>query len=243
MMIGQKEEIPYLSVVIPAYNEEKRIGNTLEQIMRYLNQKPWDWDIVLVDDGSKDRTVEIAQKAITDSRLKILKNIENLGKGASIRKGMLSAKGKFRLFSDADLSTPIEELEKILPYTEKDYGVAIGSRALKESQLEVRQPFYREWMGRIFNCFVRLFVIGSIKDTQCGFKVFTAEAAESIFRVQRLSGFAFDVEVLFLARKKGFKIKEVPVRWINSPASKVHPIKDSVKMFIDILKVRFFSGD
>ncbi len=237
----KEQEKPFLSVVIPAYNEENRIVGTLREIEKFLLGKNYSSEIVVVDDGSKDRTIEVAKKAISKIPLSVLKNEVNSGKGASIKKGMLAARGKYRLFSDADLSTPIEELDKMLPFVQGDYGVAIGSRALRESKLEVRQPFYREMMGRIFNLFVRIIVIGNIKDTQCGFKLFTDEASENVFVAQKLKGFSFDVEILLLAKKYGFKIKEVPVRWINSPATKVSAFKDSLKMFLDLIKIRFFT--
>jgi dolichyl-phosphate beta-glucosyltransferase len=233
-----QEERPYVSIIIPAYNESARIGTTLDRIKEYLSDKPYSWEIVLVDDGSSDATVAVAQEHMRDSHLRVLPNPRNLGKGASIRNGMLAARGEYMLFSDADLSTPIEELGNLLTSCQEGYGVAIGSRALKESRLEVRQPWYREFMGRIFNVLVRILVLGGIKDTQCGFKLFTREAALSIFPKQRLSGFAFDVEVLLLARKAGYKIKEVPVRWINSPSTKVSAFRDSIRMFVDLVKLR-----
>lgn len=241
-MNNSEEKIPFLTVIIPAYNEEKRIGQSLKEIYKFLKTKDYTWEILVVDDGSKDKTIEVSKESVPEANIRIEKNPVNMGKGATIKNGMLLAKGKYRLFSDADLSTPIEELDKMLPYMQSGYSVAIGSRALKESKLEVRQPIYREMMGRMFNLIVRILLIGNIKDTQCGFKLFSDEAAEKIFKIQKLSGFSFDVEVLFLARKFGFKIKEVPVRWINSPASKVSPIKDSLKMFFDLIKIRLFSG-
>jgi dolichyl-phosphate beta-glucosyltransferase len=233
-----KEERPYLSIVIPAYNESKRIGETLKHMKEFLVEKPYSWEIVLVDDGSNDSTIQVAQEQITDSRLRIIVNPRNLGKGASIRNGMLEAKGEYLLFSDADLSTPIEELDRLLNHCQKGYGVAIGSRALKESQLVLRQAWYREFMGRVFNIMVRLIVLGGIRDTQCGFKMFTRRAAMAIFPKQKLKGFAFDVELLLLARKAGYRIKEVPVRWINSPSSKVSALRDSLKMFMDLIRIR-----
>jgi dolichyl-phosphate beta-glucosyltransferase len=238
MMQELKEANPYISIIIPAYNESQRIGTTLDQIKESFSGKPYTWEIVLVDDGSSDDTVAVAREHMPESRLRILPNPRNLGKGTSIRNGMLAARGEFLLFSDADLSTPIEELDKLLSYCQRGYDVAIGSRALKESRLEVRQPWYREFMGRVFNVMVRVLALSGIKDTQCGFKLFTREAAQAIFPKQRLSGFAFDVEILLLARKAGYRIKEVPVRWINSPSSKVSAFRDSLRMFIDLVKLR-----
>lgn len=233
-------EAPYLSVIVPAYNEETRVPATIQRIEEYLNAFGRSWELIVVDDGSRDNTIEAAKKAMKSPNSRVAPNPRNMGKGASIRNGMTMARGQYRLFSDADLSTPIEELEKLLAAVEREGAeVAIGSRAMKESQLEVRQPLHREMMGRVFNIIVRTMALGGIKDTQCGFKLFTARAAEAIFPKQRYDGFSFDVEILVLARKQGFRIVEVPVRWIDSPASRVSPIKDSAKMFWDVIKIRF----
>lgn len=231
---------PFLSVIVPAYNEEQRVPATIERIEEYLGTLGKTWELIVVDDGSRDRTIDVARAAMKSPNSRVEPNPRNMGKGASIRNGMTMARGQFRLFSDADLSTPIEELEKLLAAMERDgAAVAIGSRALKESQLEKRQPLHRELMGRVFNLLVQAVALGGIKDTQCGFKLFTAPAAEAIFPKQRYDGFSFDVEILVLARKLGFRIVEVPVRWIDSPASRVSPIKDSAKMFWDVVKIRF----
>ncbi len=230
---------PFLSVIIPAYNEEARLPKTLERMEAYLSQQDYSWELIVMDDGSQDRTVEVAGKALSSPNSRVVKNPRNLGKGATVRNGMLLAVGKFRLFSDADLSTPIEEVEKLLrAVQEEGYDVAIGSRALKESRLEVRQPFYREMMGRMFNLIVQIVLLGGIKDTQCGFKLFSGKAAEEVFSRQQLEGFSFDVEVLVLARRLGFRIAEVPVRWLDSPASRVSPLRDSIRMFLDVVRVR-----
>lgn len=226
-----------LSIIIPAYNEEKRIGNTLERTTEFLEQKNIDYEIIVVDDGSQDDTVQVVTQ-YRSPRINLICNQLNRGKGYSIRRGMLDALGRLRLFSDADLSTPIEELDRLVPYIEQGFGVVIGSRGLKSSQILVHQPWYRESMGRFFNFLVRFLVLTGVKDTQCGFKLFTAQAANDIFSRQQLSGFAFDVEVLVLAKKLGYRIKEVPVRWINSPASRVSPLLDSLKMFIDLIRIR-----
>jgi dolichyl-phosphate beta-glucosyltransferase len=223
-----------LSIIIPAYNEEKRIVKTLEKITSYLKSKKYDYEIIIVDDGSNDNTRQVVQNfkniILTEKR-------HNKGKGYSIKEGMLLAKGDYLLFSDADLSTPIEELDKFMEYIEK-YNVVIGSRALKGSDIKVRQPFYREYMGKVFNLFVQTLAIKGIKDTQCGFKMFTKQAAKKIFSKQKIEGFGFDVEVLFLAKKFDFNIKETPVTWVNSANTTVSPIKDSIKMFLDLFKVR-----
>lgn len=232
------DQKPYLSVVIPAYNEEVRLATSLPVVLEYLKQQPYTWEIVVVDDGSADATGAVAQRVGKDFPVRVLRNEPNRGKGYSIRRGLLEAHGEYRLFSDADLSTPIEELGKFWPFVKDGYSVVIGSRALPDSQLKVRQKFYREFMGRVFNMLVRLLLVGGIHDTQCGFKLFTADAAQAIFPKQTLTGFSFDVEVLVLARKLGFRIKEAPVQWFNSPASKVSAWYDSARMFLDLLRLR-----
>lgn len=225
-----------LSVIIPAYNEENRIGKTLKKIIGYLERKKYDYEIILVDDGSKDKTIGVV-KSLKNKKVRILKNKHNLGKGGSVKNGMLAAKKDYLLFSDADLSTPIEELEKFEKLKEK-HDILIGSRALKESDIKIKQPFYRILMGKVFNFIVNIVVIWGIKDTQCGFKLFRKEAAKKIFSKQTFNGFSFDVELLFIAKKYGYSIKEIPVMWINSTESKVNALKDSIMMFIDLLKIR-----
>lgn len=230
-----------LSVIIPAYNEEARLGGTLDAILKYLGAQPYTWEVLVVDDGSKDRTVAIAEeRAAKDGsgRLRVVRNPKNLGKGGTIIHGMREARGAQRLFTDADNSTPIEEVAKLRAALAEGFDVAIGSRAVAASNVEVHQPWYREMMGRTFNLMVQALVLPGFKDTQCGFKLFSAKAAEAVFPKQRLQGFSFDVEVLYLAKKAGFKIKEVGIRWIDSPASRVHPIRDASKMFIDIIRIR-----
>jgi len=240
-MIGSAEQRAHLTVVIPAYNEEKRIGSTLERIIGYLEERSFSWEIVVVNDGSKDQTTRIAREILSGcERHMVIDRKFNRGKGYSVRQGMLAGHGRFQLFSDADLSTPIEELERLLPPLESgEVQVSIGSRALQDSRVEVHQPWWRESMGRGFNLFVRLIAMGGLKDTQCGFKCFTREAARAIFSVARIDGFGFDVEALYLARKFGYGIAEIPVRWVNSPDSKVHPLADSSKMLADLLRIRF----
>ncbi len=227
-----------LSIVIPAYNEEKRIGSTLQKIETYCKTNSFDYELIVVDDGSKDQTVNLANSSIIDKfRFNLLKNIQNRGKGYSVNKGMLAAKGEIVLFTDADLSTPIEELNNFLPLLSQ-YDVLIASRALKASHVE-KQPIYREIMGRTFNLFVQLLAVPRIKDTQCGFKLFKRPAVDAIFPQQKIFGWGFDVELLYLANRRGFKIKEIPVHWVNSLESKVSPFKDAFKMFKEVLMVRY----
>ncbi len=235
----------FLSVIIPAYNEEERLPDTLEKIEDYLQKQSYCSEIIVVDDGSSDNTVRVAKETARLSTTKVVSNPCNLGKGGTIKNGMLNhARGRYRLFTDADNSTPIEETEKLLKkLTQDQFGVAIGSRAVYGSKLEVRQPFYRELMGRTFNLFVQILLLPGILDTQCGFKMFTAKAADYVFKRQKLKGFSFDVEILYLAHQRGFGIAEVPIRWIDSPASRVSPIKDSVKVFWDVFRLWLRRGN
>lgn len=231
----QQPEECHLTVVIPAYNEEQRLARSMPVILEYLRKHPYTWEVLVVDDGSRDRTSKVAL-SFDESRVRVVKNSPNRGKGYSIRRGMLEARGQWRLFSDADLSTPIEEIEKFWPYTEVGYSVVIGSRALPESDLEVRQSKCREFAGRVFNTAVQTFLVPGLCDTQCGFKLFSAEAAKAIFPRQTLHGFAFDVEILMLAHKLGFKIKEAPVRWVNDEGSKVSTLS-GIKGFVDLARL------
>ena len=244
-----------ISIIIPAYNEEKRIEKTLERIFSYMKLKKHDFEMVVVDDGSKDKTVEVVElfrkkidknkkskdiKKVNKNRIKILKNVKNKGKGHSVKRGMLAGEKKWLLFSDADLSTPIEEIEKFEKYIDQ-YSIIIASRNLKESQIKIKQPKLRSTLGKIFPFIVNLFTIRGIKDTQCGFKLFRKDVADKIFPLQTSKGFAFDVEVLFIAKKHNYKIKEIPVIWVNALGSKVDPIKDSIGMFLDLIRFRFNS--
>lgn len=231
--------IPSISVVIPAYNEEKRIGPTLSEISKFLSKRDWDYEIIVVNDGSTDRTYEIVEEASKsiDPKIRIVSNDKNNGKGASVRKGILASKKELILISDADLSTPIREVDKLLSELDHRATIAIGSRGLPTSDIKIHQPFYREWAGKTFNLFVRFFLGTTIRDTQCGFKLFRGEVARRIFQVQRLDGFAFDAEVLYLANMLGCAIKEVPVVWLNSKGSKVRLFRDSLKMFLDLLRI------
>jgi dolichyl-phosphate beta-glucosyltransferase len=218
-------------VVIPAYNEGKRLPPTLEKIQRHLKGQPHE--IVVVDDGSGDDTAARAEAA----GVIVLRNEGNRGKGYSVRRGMLHARGDRRLMTDADLSTPIEEVDRLLSLIDEGYDVVIGSRALPGSNIEVRQPWYRENMGRLFNLCVRVLAVPGLQDTQCGFKLFTAEAAETAFRAARLDGFSFDVEALFVARRRGCRIAEVPVTWRNDEASRVDTFRGAVA-FLDLARIR-----
>ncbi|HUT73534.1 MAG TPA: dolichyl-phosphate beta-glucosyltransferase [Armatimonadota bacterium] len=233
----------HLSVIIPAHDEAERIGPTLERVMEYLRGQPYVWEIAVVDDVSRDATARVVARFQRDEpRLRLLQREADPGKGAAVRVGMLAARGRWVLFSDADLSTPIEEVEKLLAAVEgESCDIAIGSRGLPQSDLRVRQPWYREGMGRIFNLMVRAVALRGFRDTQCGFKLFRGEVVRDLFRRQTITGFAFDVEVLFIALKRGLRVKEVAVTWINSPRSKVDPVRDSLRMLRDMLGIRIKS--
>ncbi len=228
-----------ISIVIPAYNEEKRIGKTLERVYEYFKKKKTEFEIIVVDDGSNDRTVEIVEKFSSDKKeIRILKHEKNMGKGKAVKTGILDAKGNLILFTDADLSTPIEEFEKLKKAIENGYDIAIGSRGLKDSKIVIPQPFYRRIIGRIFPLLVKLIVIKDFKDTQCGFKLFKKDIAKKIFSQLKTEGFAFDVEVLARGKKENFKIAEVGVLWYNSPESKVSILKSPFKMFLELNRIK-----
>ena len=233
-----------ISVVVPAYNEEKRIRPSLMEACSFLDNTPLDYEMIVVDDGSSDRTSEVVRDLSSDTpNLKLLRYGKNRGKGYALRTGVLATKGDPVLVMDADLSTPMEELWKLMPYlTEGRAHVAIGSRALALSDIIRKQPWWRRWMGKIFNHLVRVLAIDGINDTQCGFKMFTGDVARELFGQATIDRFAYDVEILALAARKGYGIAEVPIRWINSPESKVNPVKDSLRMLADILRIRILVG-
>jgi dolichyl-phosphate beta-glucosyltransferase len=228
-----------VSVIIPAYNEEQRIAPTLERVSGYLGNRGLDYEILVVDDGSTDGTPAVVRAwSGKEPALRLLTNGVNMGKGASVRNGILASAGEQCLISDADLSTPIEEMEKLRDALDEGCDVAIGSRGLREAVITLRQPWYREYMGKSFNLLVKLLLFRGIEDTQCGFKLFRADAARNIFSRCRMSGFSFDVEALFLAGKMGYRVREVPVRWKNSPASKVRIPRDPALMFLELVRIR-----
>jgi dolichyl-phosphate beta-glucosyltransferase len=233
-----------ISIVIAAYNEEHRIGESLLKVRDYVTKKNMDYEIIVVDDGSTDNTKRLVTNYKKEiENLKIISYPINKGKGYALRQGVLASTGSAVLLSDADLSAPIEELDKLLPLiSSREYDVAIGSRALETSRIIIKQPWWRQSMGKSFNRFVKLIVLDGFNDTQCGFKLFSKETASSLFNNARINRFAYDVEILVLAKNKGCRILEVPVRWINSPDSKVHPIFDSLKMLFDLIRIRLMVG-
>ena len=233
-----------ISVVIPAYNEENRIRLSLMEACSFLDHTPLDYEMIVVDDGSSDRTSEIVRDLASDNpALKLVRYEKNRGKGYALRTGVLATKGDPVLVMDADLSTPMEELWKLVPYlAEGQADVVIGSRALALSDIIRKQPWWRRGMGKIFNQIVRVLVIDGISDTQCGFKLFAGNAARELFGQAKVDRFAYDVEILALAARKGYGIEEVPIRWVNSPESKVNPVKDSFRMLADIIRIRILVG-
>ncbi len=229
---------PNLSVVIPAYNEAERLPATLTRVREYLDRNARGYEVVVVNDGSTDATAEVVEElALTWPELRLLNNPGNRGKGFSVRNGVLNSRGDLVLFSDADLSTPIEELEKLVPKLD-EFQVVIGSRGVKEADIQVRQPAHRELLGRAFNLAFQALLLPGIRDSQCGFKLFCRSAAMSSFGRATIDGFGFDGEVLYIARRLGFAICEVPVVWRNDERSKVSAIKDGTRMLSDLVTTR-----
>jgi len=229
----------FLSVIIPVYNEERNINNTLKKITSYIQRNKWEYEIIVVDDGSKDSTRKIVEDYKKEnSHIELLRNRVNKGKGYAVKRGMLEGTGQYLLFLDADLSTPIEEIQKLLKWLGEGYDIAIGSRALPDSEIEIHQPWYREAIGRIFNLLVQGMGMRGIKDTQCGFKCFKKAVAHDLFRHQKIDGLAFDVEILFSPLNHNYKIKEVPVHWINSPITRVPLICSSFQMLRDLIRIK-----
>lgn len=226
-----------LSVVIPAYNEKERIENTLKRIIEYLTSKKYKYEIIVVNDGSLDDTVPVVRKFLT-KHVRIVENPGNMGKGYAVKNGVLNSRGDYILFSDADLSTPIEEFEKLFVYMKEDYDVIIGSRRLPASDIRIKQPLHRRVLGQGFGMVVRMLTSLDIKDTQCGFKLFKGNVARNVFSKQDILGWAFDVEILYIAKKKGYKIKEVPVTWLDSAERSKVKALDAIPMFKEIVKIR-----
>ncbi len=234
----QQNEIG-VSVVIPAYNEEKRIGCTLEQIHSYLASRPDTFEIIVVDDGSSDGTEFLVRRLARElGNICLVAYTPNRGKGYAVKRGVLASSGRFVLISDADLSTPINESEKLLAACRGTVDVAFGSRALPGSKIEVRQSIGRRVMGRMFNLMVRVLAVPGVKDTQCGFKCLKGDIARKLFTEQVTERFAFDVELLGRAKKGGRQIEEIPVRWLNMGSSTVRPLSDAYDMFLSLLRIR-----
>ncbi len=232
-----------LTVVIPAFNEAKNIKSTVNEVTGFLNGKGYRYEVIIVDDGSDDDTLDIVKryKAInSNGNIKILENISNRGKGYAVRNGIMQATGDYILFMDADNSTRIFELERMLPGFKDGYDIIIGSRRLKNipGDIVISQPSYRHILGEIYIYLSRLFFKISVRDYNCGFKLFTSNVAKKIFSKQRMDDWSFDLETLFLAEKYNFKIKELPVNWKHCEGSKVRPVLDGIKSFISLFKIK-----
>lgn len=232
------ETSPELSVVIPAYNEEARLEPGLRQALAYLQRRGESFELLVVDDGSRDGTVRVAA-AFAGQGVRVLRHERNRGKGAAVRTGIVASRGRKILLSDADFSTPIEEIEKLERFLTSVTPLVIGSRGLADSRVEKRQPAYREMMGKTFNRLIRLIGVRGIRDTQCGFKLAQGDIGRALCANLLIEGFAYDVELIWLARRHGYQVAEVGVVWINSPDSRVDPIRSSFSMLKDILLMRF----
>ncbi len=226
--------MPFLSLIIPAYNEEQRLPRTLTKIQSFLKDQPYESEVLVVENGSRDRTAAIAEEF--SSLVRLLREPER-GKGRAVRRGMVEASGDFRFICDADLSMPIEEVNRFLPPQLEEYDIAIASREIAGA-VRHNEPAYRHWIGRIFNLLVRTMAVPGFQDTQCGFKCFTAEAAEALFPLQRIDGWTFDVELLYVALRLGYRVKEVPINWYYFPGSRVRMVRDSWLMLTDLFRIR-----
>jgi dolichyl-phosphate beta-glucosyltransferase len=233
---------PKYSIVIPAYNESARLAATLEKVLAYVHSQQWDAEVLIVNDGSRDDTAEIVRSfAAKDPIVQLVENPGNRGKGYSVRNGMLHARGRIVLFSDADLSSPIDEAPKLFKALEDGADIAIGSRWLRAETQTQRQPLLRQLLGRVYNVMLRLCLGLQFKDTQCGFKAFKQAAVQAIFPLQKIERWGFDPEILFLARKGGFRVQEVSVAWGHSGGTRIHPLADGSRMFLEMLYIRWNS--
>lgn len=232
--------MPKYSIIIPAYNESARLGTTLDRVLGYVSGEHWDAEVVVVDDGSSDRTADLVRRyAQAHPGVRLLENPGNRGKGYSVRNGMLNASGDVLLFSDADLSAPIEESERLFSSIASGADIAIGSRWLKPEMQTQRQSLLRQFYGRLFNLVLRILLGLNFKDTQCGFKAFTRDAAQQIFPRQRIERWGFDPELLYLARRCGLKVQEVPVHWAHVEGTRISPLRDGLRMFEEVLRIRW----
>lgn len=230
---------PYLSLIIPAYNEAFRIRQTIQTAARYLEARDYTWELVIVDDGSVDGTLDAAKSCLGESsQIRLISYQPNRGKGYAVRQGVFAARGEYIAFSDADFSAPLEELSKLFDAIDRGYEVAIGSRAVKESQLGAHQPLYRELGGKALNLVVQALAVPGVHDTQCGFKLFVGDVAREVFSKCFIDSWGFDIEVLFLARSMGCSIAEIGVKWDHGEGSKLHPFRDALRVIWDVLRMR-----
>ncbi|HIE24768.1 MAG TPA: glycosyltransferase family 2 protein [Anaerolineales bacterium] len=227
---------PFLSIIIPAYNEANRLPQTLRQVFDFLSSEDYSAEVIIVENGSSDNTYALAQKlTATYPNLRVLHN-EVAGKGKAVKRGMLEARGKYRIFCDADLSMPVTEIPRFIP-PQLDDDIVIASREV-EGAIRYNEPEFRHFTGRIFNFLIRALTLPKLHDTQCGFKRFRAEIAEDLFSRQSIEGWAFDVEILYIAKLRGYKVTELPIPWHYNAESKINVLRDSFRMFLDLLKIR-----
>ncbi len=233
------QDNPKVTIIIPAYNEEERIRPSMEKIIEYVRARGGNMEILVVNDGSLDKTAEVVETFMKDAPfLRLLNNPQNMGKGRTVQNGVMDARGEYIYFTDADLSTPIEEVDRFLQEIEK-YDAVIGSRSMQGANIVIHEPFYREILGKVFCAFVRLFFVPGFVDTQCGAKMFRREPARKIFPLVKISRFAFDVEVLYLALKFGYRVKEMPVTWYYSANTRVRTFIDGPQMLMDLFYMKW----
>ena len=228
---------PLLSIVIPAHNEENRLPRTLEQVFTFLEQQSYEAEVLIVENGSTDRTLELAQGFARQHPGLHVIHLDERGKGLAVRRGMLEAQGEYRFMCDADLSMPIGEVNKFLPPVSPEFDIAVGSREVKGA-IRYDEPSYRHFGGRFINFMIRLLILPQLQDTQCGFKCFRAAAAEDLFRRQTLDGWSFDIELLFIAYRRGDRVIEIPIHWYYRPESKINAVRDALRMISDIFVIR-----
>jgi len=231
---------PTLSIIIPAFNESARIGSALRQVLACVRQRNWPAEVIVVNDGSRDNTAEIVRRFVAENPIvRLIENPVNRGKGFSVRNGMLHASGDVMMFTDADLSSPMEETERLLAAIREGADIAIGSRWLDKGRQTKHQPWYRQMFGRCFNLVTRLVMGLPFADTQCGFKAFRREAAYTVFQLQRIERWGFDPELLFIALKRGYRVREVPVTWGHDERSRLSYIRDGIKMLEELVYIRW----
>lgn len=229
---------PFLSIVIPAHNEENRLPRTLGQIFTFLEKQPYSSEVVIVENGSSDRTLEMAREYASRHPNLVVIHEDQRGKGNAVRRGMMTARGEYRFICDADLSMPIEEVQKFIPPALTNFDLAIASREAPGA-VRYNEPPYRHWGGRAINLIIRLLILPGLNDTQCGFKCFSAQAAETLFYQQTLTGWSFDIEILYIARRKHLSIREIPIHWYFETESKVSAVRDALRMISDIFRIHF----
>jgi len=231
------ERQPFLTIVIPAYNEANRLPNTLPSVAEFVKAQNYEVEVLVVDDGSTDNTVAVVEQFAAQHPFITVVKADHGGKGHAVKTGMLMARGQYAFLADADWAMPVEEVSKFLPPQQSNFQIAIGSRE-GTGAVRYNEPHYRHLMGRVFNGLVQLLAVSGFEDTQCGFKCFHRSVIRDLFEHQTIDGFGFDVEVLYIAKKRGYKIIEVPIHWFHQTESKVDPIKDTLRMVQDIIKVR-----